>query len=80
MPVRRLDVLVNNAAIGRFSRVEDTSDDDWRSVIETNCRGRFCARAAIPASSAPARVDRQHRSLAGASPFNGAAYCASKAG
>src|SRR5262245_29538696 len=35
------DVLVNNAAVGLFSPVESTSDDDWRSVIETNLSGPF---------------------------------------
>lgn len=78
-----LDVLVNNAGVGRFEAVAEQSVDDWAQVIETNLSGVFyCCRAAIP-------VLRRRGggwivnvgSLAGRYPFaNGAAYCASKAG
>lgn len=78
-----LDVLVNNAGVGRFEAVAEQSVDDWAQVIETNLSGVFyCCRAAIP-------VLRRRGggwivnvgSLAGRHPFaNGAAYCASKAG
>jgi len=46
----RVDVLVNNAGIGRPSReVAQLSLDDWREVIETNLTGMFLAtRAALP--------------------------------
>src|SRR5258708_40327595 len=44
-----LDVLVNNAGIGRFVNVADMSLDDWHDVIETNLSGVFyCTRAAVP--------------------------------
>lgn len=44
-----VDVLVNNAGIGIFGKVEDTSAEDFRSVIETNLIGVFyCCREAIP--------------------------------
>ena len=44
-----VDVLVNNAGIGIFGRVEDTSVDDFRAVLETNLFGVFyCCREAIP--------------------------------
>lgn len=78
-----VDVLVNNAGVGRFEAVAEQSIDDWAQVIETNLSGVFyCCRAAIP-------VLRRRgggwivnvSSLAGSYPFaNGAAYCASKAG
>ena len=78
-----VDVLVNNAGVGRFEAVAEQSIDDWTQVIETNLSGVFyCCRAAIP-------VLRRRgggwivnvSSLAGSYPFaNGAAYCASKAG
>jgi NAD(P)-dependent dehydrogenase (short-subunit alcohol dehydrogenase family) len=78
-----LDVLVNNAGIGRFVNVADMSLDDWHAIIETNLNGVFyCTRAAIP-------VMRKRgggfivniSSLAGRNAFPGAAaYCASKAG
>jgi NAD(P)-dependent dehydrogenase (short-subunit alcohol dehydrogenase family) len=78
-----VDVLVNNAGVGRFANVSDMSIDDWRQVIDTNLSGVFyCTRAALP--------EMRRRgggyvinisSLAGKNAFTGgAAYCASKAG
>ena len=44
-----LDVLVNNAGIGIFGRVDETSPEDFRAVLETNLFGVFyCCREAIP--------------------------------
>ena len=78
-----LDVLVNNAGVGKFSHVADMSLDDWRQIIDTNLNGVFyCSRAAIPAMKARgAGFIINISSLAGKNPFiGGAAYCASKAG
>jgi NAD(P)-dependent dehydrogenase (short-subunit alcohol dehydrogenase family) len=78
-----VDVLVNNAGIGRFANVADMSLDDWRQIIDTNLSGVFyCSRAAIPAMKARgAGFIVNISSLAGKNPFTtGAAYCASKAG
>ena len=78
-----LDVLVNNAGVGRFAEVAVQSPEDWQAVLDTNLTGVFYAcRAAIP------HLRRRGggtiiniSSLAGKNPFpNGAAYCASKAG
>jgi 3-oxoacyl-[acyl-carrier protein] reductase len=78
-----VDVLVNNAGVGRFANVADMSLETWRQVIDTNLSGIFhCCRAAIP------EMKRRGggfiiniSSLAGKNPFTGgAAYCASKAG
>jgi NAD(P)-dependent dehydrogenase (short-subunit alcohol dehydrogenase family) len=46
----RLNVLVNNAAKGTpLMRVEDTSDEDWDSLVEPTLKGTFrMSRAAIP--------------------------------
>jgi NAD(P)-dependent dehydrogenase (short-subunit alcohol dehydrogenase family) len=77
-----LDVLVNNAGVGRFADVADMSIEAWREIIDTNLSGVFyCTRAAIP--------EMRRRgggfvinisSLAGKNAFaGGAAYCASKA-
>ena len=44
-----IDILINNAGIGVFAKVEDTSIEDFRAVIETNVFGVFhCCREAIP--------------------------------
>lgn len=44
-----VDVLVNNAGIGIFGRVEETAPEDFRAVLETNLFGVFyCCREAIP--------------------------------
>jgi 3-oxoacyl-[acyl-carrier protein] reductase len=78
-----VDVLVNNAGIGKFATVADMSLDDWRQIVETNLSGVFyCSRAAIPAMKARGGgFIINISSLAGKNPFTGgAAYCASKAG
>lgn len=44
-----VDVLVNNAGIGIFGRLDETSPEDFRAVLETNLFGVFyCCREAIP--------------------------------
>jgi NAD(P)-dependent dehydrogenase (short-subunit alcohol dehydrogenase family) len=44
-----VDVLVNNAGVGLFKPVEETTPEEFRAVIETNLFGVFyCCRAAIP--------------------------------
>src|SRR4051812_26719560 len=78
-----LDVLVNNAGIGRFVNVADMSVDEWRNVIDTNLSGVFnCTHAALPElRRRGAGYIVNISSLAGKNPFaGGAAYCASKAG
>jgi NAD(P)-dependent dehydrogenase (short-subunit alcohol dehydrogenase family) len=78
-----VDVLVNNAGVGRFANVADMSPETWREVIETNLTGVFyCTHAALP------ELRRRGggyiiniSSLAGKNAFTGgAAYCASKSG
>ena len=78
-----LDILINNAGVGRFRPLSELTIEDWLETVETNLSGVFyCCRASIP-------VMRKRNggwiinvsSLAGKYPFaGGAAYCASKAG
>lgn len=44
-----LDAVVNNAGIARPNRLEETTDEAWESVIDTNLSGAFrVTRAAAP--------------------------------
>jgi 3-oxoacyl-[acyl-carrier protein] reductase len=44
-----IDVLVNNAGLGKFARVESLSTLDWDDMFEINLRGLFiCTREALP--------------------------------
>jgi NAD(P)-dependent dehydrogenase (short-subunit alcohol dehydrogenase family) len=78
-----LDILINNAGIGVFETVAETSPEDFRAVLETNLFGVFyCCHEAIP------RMKQRGggyiiniSSLAGANPHpRMAAYNASKFG
>ncbi|MBP1930930.1 SDR family oxidoreductase [Ammoniphilus resinae] len=45
---QRIDVLINNAGIGVFKPVVDTSLEEWNEVIQTNVTGVFlCSREAF---------------------------------
>jgi NAD(P)-dependent dehydrogenase (short-subunit alcohol dehydrogenase family) len=78
-----LDVLVNNAGVGKFASVADMSPEAWRDVIDTNLTGVFyCTHAALPElRKRGGGYIVNISSLAGKNSFTGgAAYCASKAG
>lgn len=45
-----VDILINNAGVGSFKTVEETTPDEFREVLETNLCGVFyCCHHAIPA-------------------------------
>jgi 3-oxoacyl-[acyl-carrier protein] reductase len=78
-----LDVLVNNAGLGRFAPVHELSDEDWDAQIRTNLDGVFhCSKAAVPhLLSGGGGWILNIGSLAGKNSFaGGAAYNASKFG
>lgn len=44
-----VDLLINNAGLGIFGKVEDITPEDFRAVLETNLFGVFyCCHEAIP--------------------------------
>ncbi len=45
----RIDVLVNNAGIGHFKDILETSVDEWDRVININLKGAFlCCKYVVP--------------------------------
>ncbi len=45
---KRVDILVNNAAIIRRGTIEDLSEEDWNKVIDVNLKGTFnCMKAVV---------------------------------
>ncbi|HEV7859186.1 MAG TPA: SDR family oxidoreductase [Pyrinomonadaceae bacterium] len=44
-----VDILINNAGVGLFGKVEELTPEDFRAVLETNLFGVFyCCHEAIP--------------------------------
>jgi NAD(P)-dependent dehydrogenase (short-subunit alcohol dehydrogenase family) len=76
-----LQILVNNAGVGAFANVADTSDQEWDTVIGTNLTAVFrLTRTALPHLARRGGHIFMISSLAGVNPIAGmAAYCASKA-
>ncbi|MGB6482414.1 MAG: SDR family NAD(P)-dependent oxidoreductase [Candidatus Acidiferrales bacterium] len=78
-----IDFLVNNAGTGRFGSVQEFSETDWDTVLDTNLKGVFLVSRAVM----PAMISRGQghivniSSLAGKNSFpGGSLYCASKWG
>jgi 3-oxoacyl-[acyl-carrier protein] reductase len=78
-----IDFLVNNAGVGRFGPVQEFSEGDWDTVLDTNLKGVFLMTRAV----APSMISRgsghivNMSSLAGKNSFaGGSLYCASKWG
>lgn len=54
-----LDAVVNNAGIAVFKPVADTTEAEWRRVLDVNLTGPFlCTQAALPALRGSARDGR----------------------
>ena len=78
-----IDILINNAGIGRFGPAHQMSEADWDAVLDTNLKSVFLVTRAV----APEMIERKRghivniSSLAGKNAFaNGGIYCASKWG
>ena len=76
-----LQILVNNAGVGGFANLADTTDESWDDILATNLTAVFkLTRAAIPQLAKSGGHVFMVSSLAGSNPIAGmAAYCASKA-
>jgi 3-oxoacyl-[acyl-carrier protein] reductase len=76
-----VDILINNAGVGVFRSVAETTVDDWHRILDTNLSGVFyCCHAALPLlKKRGGGWIINISSLASKNAFvNGAAYCASK--
>ncbi len=76
-------LLVNNAGIGHYGTVTETTDEDWERVLNVNLKSYFlCARETIPFMQAAGNGAIVN--VASVQSFMSqqrvAAYCASKAG
>jgi NADP-dependent 3-hydroxy acid dehydrogenase YdfG len=78
-----IDILINNAGIGRFGPAHQMTEADWDAVLDTNLKSVFLVTRAV----APGMIERKRghivniSSLAGKNAFaGGAIYCASKWG
>jgi pteridine reductase len=80
--LKRLDVLVNSAAIMHRLRVEDTTPEQWDAIVNLNLRSVFfCAQGAAPALRSARGKMINLADLAGLEPWPGfAAHSISKAG
>ncbi len=76
-----LRVLVNNAGVGGFSPLAETSDEEWDRILGLNLTAVFrVTRAALPHLKRDGGHVFMISSLAGQNPIaNMAPYCASKA-
>lgn len=78
-----LHVLVNNAGVGRDGALWRMSDEDWRTVIDTNLSGAFFfTRAAAPHFRAQefGKIVNVSSAHGYSAEFGLANYCSSKAG
>ena len=75
-----LDILVNNAGVLHIGTIEETDEDTWDWVVDTNVKSvHLCTRAALPALRESGGVVVNHASIAGLLGFSKiSAYCASK--
>ena len=80
---KKVDVLVNNAGVGIFNKITDTSISDWDKQINTNLRGSFLMTKMVVDKMIENKSGKIVfiNSVAGLNPYPfSAAYVASKYG
>jgi len=78
-----IDILINNAGIGYFAAVQDTTEANWDAVFDTNLKAVFLLCRLVVPGMVLRRTGHivNIASLAGKNAFaGGATYCASKWG
>jgi 3-oxoacyl-[acyl-carrier protein] reductase len=78
-----IDILVNNAGVGTFAPIQDASERDWDSMLDTNLKAVFLLTRLVAAGMIRRKTGHivNIASLAGKNAFaGGAVYCASKWG
>ncbi len=79
----RIDVLINNAGVGVYRRVEETTEEEWDHIINTNLKGTFLfLRQIIPVMKRQGKgiIVNISSGLGVEGMANFSAYCASKFG
>jgi len=77
----RLDILVNNAGYTLKKPFEESDEDDWNRVLDTNLKSVFlCSRQALPLMPAHGAILNISSSHALVTTFNFSIYAASKGG
>jgi 3-oxoacyl-[acyl-carrier protein] reductase len=78
-----IDILINNAGVGAYKPIEETTEKEWDTVLDTNLKGCFLfMRQVIPIMKKQGRgiVINVSSGLGVEGMANFSAYCASKFG
>ena len=81
--LEKIELLINNAGLGVFKNITDTTIDEWDKTINTNLKGSFLMTKMVVDKFKSNRKGKIVfiNSVAGIKPFeNSTSYCASKYG
>ncbi len=78
------DILINNAGIGSFRKVDETTEDEWQQMIQTNLNGMFYMTSQVvkkmKQKKSPSHIINIGSILGRTARSDSSAYCASKYG